>query len=86
MTGDLKEFYIGNDVSESKRNLNVCYPIKEGQVSDWNVIEKMLKHTTYEILKTSPEEHPWIMTETPTNSDSNRLELADTMFIGFNAP
>lgn len=46
----------------------------------------MLKYTVYEELKSSPEEHPVLLTETPMNSDSNRLALTEIMFQNLNVP
>lgn len=83
---DVKEFYLGDDVKLMRKELNVTYPVIDGYVKDWDIMEKMLNFVILEGLKSSPEDHPILFTESPFNSDENRLSLWEVMFQGLNAP
>jgi actin, other eukaryote len=75
-----KELFIGEDAQNNLELLNIYSPVSEGQIKDLSMVEKMLQYSVYEMLKTSPEEHPWLLTETFFSKDTRRLELTEMMF------
>lgn len=66
--------------------LNLVYPVEQGYVSDWPTIETMLSHVVKEELKTFPEEHPLLLSETPFNDDASRQTLTEIVFQNLNFP
>ena len=81
-----KDVYVGEDAQIKRGVLNTSYPIEEGYIKDWEDMEKVWKHTVYDELKVTPEEHPILLTEAPQNPDENREKMTEMMFEVFNAP
>lgn len=83
---DQKEVYVGEEVCSNLRLLKTGKPIQRGLVDNWDDMEKIWNHTIYNELKVSPEEHPWLITETPLNPKEDRERLTQIMFEVFNVP
>ena len=83
---EIKEFYLGEEVKSMRKELNISYPVIDGYVKDWDIMEKMLNFVICENLKSSPEDHPILLSESPFNSDENRLSMWEIMFQGLNTP
>lgn len=85
-SGTDKEVFIGQEAYEKRGILSMKSPIEEGQITNWDDMEKIWNHTFCNELKIQPEEHNVILTEVPLNNKSNREKTAQLMFETFNVP
>ncbi|CAI2372322.1 unnamed protein product [Moneuplotes crassus] len=81
-----KDVYVGEDAQIKRGVLNTSSPIEAGFVKDWEDMEKVWKHTIYDELRVTPEEHPMLLSEAPQNPDENREKMTEMMFEVFNVP
>lgn len=78
--------FIGKRAQELRGLLKVKYPLEHGVVTNWSDMEKIWQYLYSEELKTSPEEHPVLLTEAPLNPRKNREKAAQILFETFNVP
>lgn len=88
MAGGLEgDTFIGNRAEEHRGLLSLKYPMQHGTVVDWNDMELIWQHIySKEGLHTFAEEHPVLITESPTNPRRNRERTAEIFFENFNVP
>jgi len=81
-----REIFIGQEAYEKRGILSIKNPIEEGQITNWDDMEKVWHHTMYTELKVQPEEHNIMLTEVPLNNKINREKTSQIMFEIFNVP
>ena len=86
LPGVFKDKYCGNEAISKRGVLSLRFPIEHGIVNNWNDMETLWRHTFYEELRVSPEEHSVLLTETPLNPRANREKMTQIMFETFNVP
>lgn len=64
----------------------VNYPIRHGQVENWDMMEAYWQHCIFKYLQCDPESHYFMLTEPPLNAPENREYTAEIMFETFNVP
>ncbi|KRY18013.1 Actin-related protein 3 [Trichinella patagoniensis] len=79
------DFFIGDEALNAT-NYSIRYPVRHGVVEDWNLMERFLEHSIFKYLRIEPEDHNFLMTESPLNTPENREYLAEVMFESFNVP
>ena len=62
------------------------YPVRHGQVEDWDLMEKFMEQCIFKYLRAEPEDHHFLLTEPPLNTPENREYTAEIMFESFNVP
>ncbi|AET38656.1 actin-related protein 3 Ecym_3153 [Eremothecium cymbalariae DBVPG len=84
-TEDL-DFYIGNEALTAAQGpaYSLSYPIKHGQVENWNHMERFWENSIFKYLRTEPEDHFFLLTEPPLNPPENREQVAEIFFESFN--
>lgn len=88
MAGGLAgDTFIGRSAQQHRGLLSIKYPMEHGIVVDWNDME-LIWHYIYskEQLQTFAEEHPVLITESPSNPRRNRERTAEILFETFNVP
>lgn len=88
MAGGLAgDTFIGRSAQQHRGLLSIKYPMEHGTVVDWNDME-LIWHYIYskEQLQTFAEEHPVLITESPSNPRRNRERTAEILFETFNVP
>ena len=84
-TEDL-DFYIGNEalVASQGPSYSLRYPIRHGQVENWDHMERFWENSIFKYLRAEPEDHFFLMTEPPLNPPENREQVAEIFFESFN--
>lgn len=84
-TEDL-DYFIGYEALEaaSGPEYNLHYPVRHGQVENWDQMERYWQQSLFKYLRCEPEDHYFLMTEPPLNPPENRENLAEIMFESFN--
>ncbi|CAL9152837.1 actin-related protein 3-like [Musa acuminata AAA Group] len=83
------DFFIGEEaVSQSRASgiYNLSYPIQHSKVTNWDTMEKFWQQCIYNYLSCDPEDHYFLLTESPITSPEDREYMGEIMFETFNVP
>jgi len=80
------DFFIGDEALANSKSYNISYPIRHGQIDNWDLMEKYWEHCIFKYLRCEPEDHYFLLTEPPLNAPENREYTAEIMFESFNVP
>lgn len=69
---------------DSYKSHTVHYPIKSGEVSNWELMEKFWHSSIFNYMDCNPEENVFVLTEPPRNPPENRENMAEIFFETFN--
>ena len=80
---DEYDYLIGeqaiNQAKISKKH-KLTYPMKDGIIENWDLMEKYWHQSIYGYLKCDPQEHYFVLTEPPMNHPENRENIAEIFF------
>ena len=82
-------YYIGNEaikVTSDSKNHTLIYPMKDGIIESWDLMEKYWHQSIYNYMKCDPQQHYFVLTEPPMNPPENRENIAEIFFETFNVP
>ncbi|TVY42604.1 Actin-related protein [Lachnellula subtilissima] len=84
-TEDL-DFFIGDEALAAANGpgYGIHYPIRHGQVENWDHMERFWSNSIFKYLRVEPEDHYFLLTEPPLNPPENRENTAEIMFESFN--
>ena len=86
---DEYNYYIGEQaINQAKTSKNhvLTYPMQDGIIESWDLMEKYWHQSLYDYLKCDPQEHNFVLTEPPMNPPENRENIAEIFFETFNVP
>ena len=86
---DEYNYYIGDEAIVKARESDkhkLIYPMQNGVIDDWDLMEKFWHQSIYNKLKCDPQEHYFVLTEPPMNPPENRENIAEIFFETFNVP
>ena len=80
------DFFTGYEALNANNgpNYNLSYPVKHGQVENWDHMERFWENSIFKYLRCEPEDHYFLLTEPPLNAPENRESTAEIMFESFN--
>lgn len=80
------DFYIGDEALAAANgpNYSLSYPVRHGQIEDWDHMERFWENSIFKYLRCEPEDHYFLLTEPPLNPPENRESTAEIMFESFN--
>ena len=79
------DFFVGKEAL-NKPNYATKWPLRHGQVEDWDLYERFMEQIIFKYLRAEPEDHYFLLTEPPLNTPENRENTAEIMFESFNVP
>ncbi|KAH0788449.1 actin [Histomonas meleagridis] len=82
--GQNKDFFVGTEALNKSDLLNLCHPVENESVINWDDMVKLWHHCFYDELITDPEEHSVILSEKPLSPRTNREKMIQIMFETFN--
>ncbi|KAF7802712.1 Actin-related protein 3 [Senna tora] len=83
------DFFIGEEAlakSRSSSTYNLSYPIQHGQVDNWDAMERFWQQCIFNYLRCDPEDHYFLLTESPLTAPESREYTGEIMFETFNVP
>jgi len=86
---DEYDYYIGEQAinkAKTSKNHKLTYPMQDGIIESWDLMEKYWHQSIYGYLKCDPQEHNFVLTEPPMNPPENRENIAEIFFETFNVP
>eukprot|EP00897_Mesotaenium_endlicherianum_P010570 jgi/Mesen1/9541/ME000064S08887 len=80
------DFFIGNEANQAARAgaYTLSNPIKHGQVDNWDTMERFWQQCIFNYLRADPEDHYFLLTESPLTPPEHREYSAEIMFETFN--
>ena len=76
--------YEAVNLARDSKDHTIIYPMADGLVSNWDLMEKYWNHSLYHYLRCDPENHYFVLTEPPMNPPENRENIAEIYFETFN--
>nr|CAD7451899.1 unnamed protein product [Timema tahoe] len=70
----------------ARKGMEVQTYMKDGQIEDWDLFEKVLDYTYAKCIQSESKYHPVLMSEAPWNVRSKREKLTELMFEKYNVP
>ena len=86
---DENDYYIGEqsiNQAKTSKKYKLTYPIQDGIIESWDLMEKYWHQSIYGYLKCDPQEHYFVLTEPPMNHPENRENIAEIFFETLNVP
>ena len=88
---DEYNYYIGDEalrIQSESNNHVTYYPMQNGIVDNWDMMEKYWHQSICNYLKRDPQEHYFVLTEPPMNPPENRenvgkFSLKRSMYLGY---
>ncbi|XP_028058438.1 actin-related protein 3 isoform X2 [Camellia sinensis] len=83
------DFYIGDEAlsrSRSNNTYTLTNPIRNGQVDNWDAMERFWQQCIFNYLRCDPEDHYFLLTESPLTPPESREYTGEIMFETFNVP
>ncbi|XP_044984417.1 actin-related protein 4-like isoform X3 [Hordeum vulgare subsp. vulgare] len=81
-----RKFYVGQELEFRRDHMEVISPMKDGTVTDWDVVDNIWNHAFRRRLLINPEEHPMLIAEPSINSAQQREKAAELMFEKYKVP
>ncbi|PVU98859.1 hypothetical protein BB559_001198 [Furculomyces boomerangus] len=78
------DFYIGDEAIANNKMYSLNYPIRHGQIDNWDHMERYWEQSIFKYLRCEPEDHYFLLTEPPLNAPENREQMAEIFFESFN--
>ncbi|KAJ1851447.1 Arp2/3 complex subunit, actin nucleation center, partial [Coemansia sp. RSA 486] len=78
------DFHIGDEAIVNSKTYGVKYPIRHGQIDNWDYMERYWEQSIFKYLRCEPEDHYFLLTEPPLNAPENREQMAEIFFESFN--
>eukprot|EP00033_Pygsuia_biforma_P001013 GCRY01001158.1.p1 GENE.GCRY01001158.1~~GCRY01001158.1.p1 ORF type:complete len:423 (+),score=95.73 GCRY01001158.1:146-1414(+) len=80
------DFFIGDEAFAKSKTHQLYYPVRHGQIDNWDYMERFWEQCIFKYLRCEPEDHYFLLTEPPLNTPENREYTAEIMFETFNVP
>ena len=51
------DFFVGDEATAHSKTMDVCNPVRKGQVDNWTQMEQVWQHCIFKYLRCEPEDH-----------------------------
>ncbi|CAH8389508.1 unnamed protein product [Eruca vesicaria subsp. sativa] len=76
-----RKLYVGSQALNYRwDHMEILSPIKDGIVSDWDLMENIWEHAFRSCLMIDPKEHPMLLAEPPLNTQHQRERSPNLSF------
>jgi actin-related protein 3 len=55
------DFYIGDEALANTKTYNINYPIRHGQIDNWDLMERYWEQCIFKYLRCEPEDHHFLL-------------------------
>jgi len=55
------DFHIGDEAVANQKTYGLTYPIRKGQVEDWDLMERFWEQSIFKYLRCEPEDHYFLL-------------------------
>jgi actin-related protein 3 len=55
------DFFIGDEAMNNAKTYNVNYPIRHGQIDNWDLMERFWEQSIFKYLRCEPEDHHFLL-------------------------
>ncbi|XP_051189571.1 actin-related protein 4 [Lolium perenne] len=81
-----RKFFVGQELEFRRDHMELISPMKDGTITDWDVVDNIWNHAFRRRLLINPEEHPMLIAEPSTNNGQQREKAAELMFEKYKVP
>uniref|UniRef100_A0A0E0EHN7 Actin-related protein 4 n=1 Tax=Oryza meridionalis TaxID=40149 RepID=A0A0E0EHN7_9ORYZ len=81
-----RKLYVGQELEFRRDHMEVISPMKDGTVTDWDIVDNIWNHAFRQRLLINPEEHPMLIAEPSINTGQQREKAAELMFEKYKVP
>lgn len=85
-SSNYKDYYIGKEMKGQMSALNLKYPNKEGEIENWDDMEKIWEFIFKKELEVDPSKYNIILTQPLMNTEIEQSRMAQIMFENFHVP
>ena len=83
----VRKHYLGlKELGMRRKDMDITPAMKDGLVSDWEVLEQIWGHVFLSELKVDPRNHPVLLTEPVLNTEAIREQMCQTIFESHHIP
>lgn len=83
---DKKLFIDTVNIRVPRKNMELVSLLKDGMIEDWDLFEKTIEYFYAHQMKSTPDQHPLLMSEPVWNVRGKREKLTEIMFEKYNIP
>ncbi|CAK1588121.1 unnamed protein product [Parnassius mnemosyne] len=80
------DVYIGDDTICNAEDLDLSRPVINGQIANWDNMERVWHHIFYQELKAAPEDRAVLLTCSPMSPISEKIKCCEVFFETLNSP
>jgi actin-related protein 3 len=62
------DFYIGDEAVANQKTYSLSYPIRHGQIDNWDLMERYWEQCLFKYLRCEPEDHYFLLVRTSSFS------------------
>jgi len=55
------DFHIGDEAFQNQKTYNLQYPIRHGQIENWDLMERFWEQSIFKYMKCEPEDHYFLL-------------------------
>lgn len=77
------DFFIGDEAVANQKTYGLTYPIRKGQVEDWDLMERFWEQSIFKYLRCEPEDHYFLLVRKPFSNTDKNISLQNNQFFLF---